>query len=119
MKLDLELTRKILTKIEQEADGSDTFWLKANELGGNYTQIQVDYHLNILEDDSLVNIEAQIPGVTGSIAISRLTAEGHRVLEVMDSTAWDEIKSKVASIGNEGLKQIPSLFIKLVLLSTT
>lgn len=119
MKLDLELTKKILSKIETDADGHETLWIIAEKLDKNYTQKQVDYHLKILNDDALINIEAQIQGVIGSIAVNRLTAEGHRVLEVMNSTAWNEIKNKVAAIGNEGLKQIPSLFIKMAILSAT
>ena len=116
MKLDFDLIKKIMKHVEEEADGNDSVWVSAEHIGNEYTQKQIDYHLLILGDDNLIDIQTQLSGVAGTIAINRLTAEGHRVLEAMSSTAWEKIKNKVIDLGNEGLKQIPSLFIKLVLM---
>jgi len=115
MKLDYNLIKSILEKIEKDANGYDTVWIQANKLSDSFTQEQIDYHLQILEDDALIDVQAQ-GGTLGTIAISRLTAEGHRVLEAMQNdTLWNKIKDKVDMLGKQGLKEIPSLFIKLAL----
>ncbi len=116
MKLDYDLIKIILEEIERKSDGQKTVWMCASKIQGTFSQEQIDYHLQILEDDNLVYIEDRNKGVVGSTAINRLTAEGHRVLEAMkNDTIWNKIKGGVLERGREGLKQIPSLFISMVL----
>ena len=116
MKLDYDLIKKILEKIEAESNGQDTVWIKADKLSGTFTQEQIDYHLQILEDDYLVKITSRLKGVPGKLAIDRLTAEGHRVLEAMvNDTIWNKIKDGLSELGVDGLKKIPGLAIKFAL----
>ena len=116
MKLDYDLIRKILENIETQSDGQKIIWVKANEIQGNYSQQQIDYHLKILGDDALIDIQAQLNGALGTTAINRLTAEGHRVLEAMkNDTIWNKIKGAALNMGVDGVKQIPSLAIKFIL----
>jgi hypothetical protein len=54
-------------------------------------------------------------GVIISIRDFRLTILGHQILESMNNeTLWTKIKEPLKKIGVEGLKQIPSLAIKLI-----
>ncbi len=111
MKLDFNLIKAILEDIE-EKDTKDHI-VDAEELKGGFTQEQVEYHLDIIEDDNLILITARIKQHR---FISRLTAEGHRVLEAMrNDTIWNKIKDGTLGVGKEALKQAPAIFIQMAL----
>ena len=116
MKLDYDLIKLILGDIERQSDGQNCFQVVADKIEEGFSQEQVDYHLQILEDDALVDIQTRIDGAVGTTMINRLTAEGHRVLEAIESdTFWQKFKSGTFGVGRDVLKQIPSLCIKMLL----
>jgi len=124
MKLDYDLIRRILEKIESDAVPGTPLPSSAlaslAEGAGQSAQVTVDYHLQILHDDGLVVVMTMGPGqrysVPGLIMINRLSSEGHRVLDAMrNDTIWSKIKGAATTLGKEGLKQIPGLAIKLLL----
>lgn len=117
MKLDHDLIRKILEKIETDANGAQPISIKDGSLDGNFRQHEIDYHLQILADDQLIVAKTlKGEGRIIDIMILRLSAEGHRVLEAMrNDGVWSKIKDTARMLGVEGLKQIPALAIKLLL----
>lgn len=124
MKLDYDLIRRILEKIEADSVPgsplSSGALVSLAEESGQQAQATIDYHLQVLHDDRLVVIVTMGPGrtysVPGLIMVDRLSAEGHRVLDAMrNDTIWNKIKDAAKGLGREGLKQIPGLAIKLLL----
>lgn len=110
MKLDYNLIKKLLEHMETESNGHDTVWVNQRNFGDDVSQEAIDYHLRILIDDDL--LIAEDISRPGEFALSRLTAEGHRVLEAMQTdTIWNKIKGPLQE---ESLKQIPSLTIMLL-----
>ena len=125
MKLNFDLIRQILEKIESNANGlnsisSSSLFMPGSDEALGASQEQIDYHIQVLVDDRAVVIATLGPGNTycipGMIMIDRLSAEGHRVLEAMrNDTIWNKIKDTAIGLGKEGVKQIPGLAIKLLL----
>ena len=116
MKLDYDLIKALLEKIETTCHGRGSLYSATDGLD-NFEMEQIDYHINILADDDLVEIAEVVHA--GFICVSRLTAEGHRVLEAMRSNSvWNKIKDQVISAGISGLKQIPALAIKYIIVRT-
>jgi len=89
---------------------------------------QVIFYLQLLKDQELIecvsdndndkeNLGFSYTGnqeIIINILYFRLTILGHQSLESMNnSTIWDKIKNPINKLGIEGLKQIPSLAIKL------
>jgi len=115
MKIDYELTKLILEDIEEQSDGQKSIQVVASKIQEGCSQELVDYHLRILEDDALIVVDDRL-GAVGTTMISRLTAEGHRVLEAMrDDTFLNKLKSGSMGASAEALKQLPSMFMKMVL----
>ena len=116
MKIDYELTKSILEDIEEQSDGQKSIQVVASKIQEGCSQELVDYHLRILDDDALIVVDARLDGAVGTTMISRLTAEGHRVLEAMrDDTFLNKLKSGSMEASADALKQLPSMFIKMVL----
>lgn len=124
MKLDYDLIRRILEKIEADSTPggplSSGALVSLAENAGQAALAIIDYHLQVLHDDGLVVIVTMGPGrtysVPGLIMIDRLSAEGHRVLDAMrNDTIWNKIKDVAKGLGKDGLKQIPGLAIKLLI----
>jgi len=90
----------------------------------------VMFYLRLLKDQGLIecvsdneldrdNMGFSFLGNGGIVIKSlnfRLTINGHQALESMNnSKIWGKIKEPLGKLGIEGLKQIPSLAIKLLL----
>ncbi|MGH1456546.1 MAG: DUF2513 domain-containing protein [Alphaproteobacteria bacterium] len=114
MKIDYDLTKAILSYIEETANGHDTVWCYTKNIPVECTQDEIDYHIMILHDDGL--LVATNMTMRGHIALERLTAEGHRVLEAMNtSQIQEQLKDFLDEVGKAGIKKIPALAIKLIL----
>ncbi len=115
MKYNFDLIKDIMNYVETSSNGRCEVWVMPKYFSVGYDQDEIDYHLNILGDDNLL-ILGDYGGVSGSLPVYRLTAEGHRVLEVItNDTLWRKIKINLLSGGRDELKKIPSIAIKLIL----
>ena len=113
MKLDYELSKQILAYLEAKCNGIQPVHINVGDIPGQHDQAKLDYHLDILEDDGLINVLTKLPGAPGTTQVTRLTANGHRVLEVMSNdTLWNKVKASMKGLGIETLKQVPALAIK-------
>ena len=113
MKLDYELSKQILAYLEANCNGLQPVHINAGDIAGEHDQAKIDYHLDILADDGLINLMTKLPGTAGTTQVTRLTANGHRVLEVMSNdTLWNKVKATMKGLGIETLKQVPALAIK-------
>ncbi len=124
MKLDYDLIKEILEKIES-GDGASikTIWHKdfkdSDERKQEYLRLR--YHYKILFDNKLADGEVyELPhknydgGGDDMILINfsykALTLKGHETLEAMQNdTVWNKIKGSVKQAGITGVKQIPAL----------
>ena len=112
MKLDYELTKKILQLLENECDGVQPIFVQPEKLQIDCTQAQINYHIKLLEDDDLVVTKP----VASLLPVQRLTAEGHRVLEAMSNNKiWESTKGFMKDAGISALKEIPGIVVKLAL----
>lgn len=112
MKLDYELNKKILLWIQDNTDGIKMVWVTPQNLEGNYTQDQINYHMHLMSDDFLIEGKFH----RGAICVSRLTAEGHRVLEaISNDKLWQKIQGFMKDAGIGALKEIPGIAVKLAL----
>ncbi len=116
MQLNYELIKEILKDIEKQSNGQNTVQIKVSVIQCASSQEQIDYHLQILEDDALIDVQCRLDGAVGTTMINRLTAEGHRVLEAMrNDTIWNKLKGGALGVGKEALRQAPALFIQMAL----
>ena len=128
MKLDYELLRHILERIESDSDGQERHVITRetfSEVPRNCDSFEIlAYHFDILCENHFVEGEVCRIGMRGhrvvtSIDYFGLTLLGHQLLESMRTDAlWSRIKSTATDLGIEGLKQIPSLAVTLLLGST-
>jgi hypothetical protein len=124
MKLNLDLIKDILSEVEQKGDGLTSHTISSQDYTAEDKRaeyINKVYHFKLLIEDRLVNgeiIKISYMGddVPHGIRYKGLTMEGHRTLEAMRSdTIWNTIKGKTKFLGEEGLKQIPALALKMLL----
>ena len=122
MKLDYELIKEILQKIEDNdgvKDNSITISERRVNIEKFQEAVKLAHHYEILIDDGLVYgkiTELNSPDeIIRYIDVGELTMLGHRVIEGMGSeTLWNKIKGGAKIVGIEGLKQIPALAIKIL-----
>ncbi len=119
MKLDYALMRDVLEEIENQTDG---FSPQQIEISHDSNQIEKKraYHFRILIQEWFVDGEVKDVGAKNNpvewIIFKGLTLQGHKLLDAMGKdNIWEKIKDKATSLGVEGLKQIPSLAINLLL----
>jgi hypothetical protein len=121
MKLDYSLIKVILQEIEENTDG-----LTPNQIDVSSYSPQEDktraYHFRILIQEGFIDGEIKDVGAKNEYAewlqYKGLHLSGHKLLEAMESESiWQTIKGTAQSLGIEGLKQIPSLAINLLLQS--
>lgn len=125
MKLDFDLIKEILEKVEAGDGFSRNSILKSEYSDGEEAwqeYMKLAYHYRLLIDDMrLVNGNILTMPFRGGqipcdISYTGLTAEGHSVLEAMrNDTIWNKLKKGALGLGKEALKQTPALFIKLAL----
>ena len=123
MKLDPDLSRTILLKIE--ADPSFTGWPQtrntdAVRLGiAGYSDEDVTYNLVQLVDGGLLVGNTKMASQTGNVMIAKLTPSGHQFLDdIRDSDIWKRTRERAkgaASIGFGFLWEIVKAEIKLKL----
>ena len=130
MKIDLDYIKKILAIMEEH----DFHQIKSLELIKKMgidikgeSNIQLDKfikHIRDLCDISCIDCNIDNAGftydgtgqnVTMTVTPYRLTIEGHRLLEAMNNTIWNKIKSSVKEVTQDSLSKIPSLAISLLL----
>ncbi len=83
----------------------------------NFTVREINYHIRILYDDRLIEaIDDDSLHRDEPIYVSRLTAEGHRVLEAMkDNSLLQKMKAQGIQVTKETLSSIPRIFIRHLL----
>lgn len=125
MKLDFDLVKEILEKVEN-GDGFSRHSIPMSQYKENdetwQEYMKLAYHYRLLIDDmrlingNLLTMPYQGGQIPCDISYTGLTAEGHKVLEAMrNDTIWNKVKSGALGLGKEALKQAPALFIKLAL----
>jgi repressor of nif and glnA expression len=108
MKRDMDLARKILKLIEDDADPNNFTDLDLEPLEGQgYNHEQIAYHVRLLHEAELVDAKSTNQGV--SYKVRSLTWEGHDFLEASrDDTIWEKAKNivlkKTGGIAFETLK---------------
>ncbi len=108
MKRDMDLARKILKLIEDDADPNNFTDLDLEPLEGQgYNHEQIAYHFRLLHEAELVDAKSTNQGV--SYKVRSLTWEGHDFLEASrDDTIWEKAKNivlkKTGGIAFETLK---------------
>ena len=103
MKLETDLIKQILTALEEDNCDFGKF---------GHTDEQITYHIRIMKEAGLVNIDV---GVNGDLVMPRnnkLTYEGHLHLEALRSGSFLTKIGKTISM--ETLKQLPALAIKAI-----
>ncbi|MEO8520559.1 MAG: DUF2513 domain-containing protein [Acidobacteriota bacterium] len=98
MKRDMDLVRQILMVMEDHEHG---FAPSPFEVAG-YTEEVVGYHLTIMGEAGLVEVEPQTTfGSASPTALAgRITWEGHEFLaNVRNETVWSKVKSIVVAKG--------------------
>lgn len=114
MKPNFDLLKSILQYLEDKSNGVDTVWCTPKDITIDCTQNEINYHLMIMNDDNLLVVHDI--SMMGDFAITRLTAEGHRVLEAMNTDQiQSQLKDFLNEVGQASIKQIPALAIKLIL----
>jgi hypothetical protein len=108
MKLDPELTRTILLRIE--ADPSFDGWPQdrktdAARLGiSGHTDAKMIYHLTQLVNDGLVVGNTKLAKQAGAVMIARLTPKGHQFLDdIRDPDIWEKTKDRAQGAAQVGL----------------
>lgn len=124
MKLDYDLIKQILERIETDTDGVSRHTILKSEYEGDeeqWTEFKaLAYHYKILINNGFVDgevLEIVIQGhrVPTNIDFFALTLDGHKLLDSMrNETLWNKVNDKLQGVGVEGLKQIPSLAIQLL-----
>lgn len=118
MKRDLDLIRKILLTIEDEASGFAPRSLKID----GYTDVQVAYHAFLLVDAGLVDgsVVKTNTGHAPEGMIRNLNWAGHEFAEAArDDTRWNKamgiVKEKGGSITMDVLKDLLTSLMKLAI----
>lgn len=124
MKLDYDLLKRILTNVEDVADGQERHTVTRHAFTTSQIPCEsfdvLAYHFDILVRNGFIDGEVgrvALHGhrVTTSIDYFNLTLDGHRLLESMrHQTLWGKIKSQAEALGVAGLNQIPGLAISLL-----
>lgn len=133
MKIDYEKIKLFLEAIETSElpviSTIDIFTSLDYNIENNEDSKNVIFYLQILKDQGLIDCvsDNELDRVNlgfsffsnGGILIKplnfRLTIHGHQTLESMNNNGiWEKIKGPLGKLGIEGLKQIPSLAIKLI-----
>ncbi|SHF01273.1 Hypothetical protein SAMN05444278_1155 [Psychroflexus salarius] len=129
MKLDLELTKKILNFIRNESQpfiyNFDLF-NKINPEKNLETDKLIWHHLDILFDKGLIKNQNQNDNDTGidltpngSLTIKqkrlRLSDIGHQTIESLENDSlWKKLSRKINPLTSESIKLIPSLTIEII-----
>lgn len=98
MQRDMELTRKILFKIEETVSNVVEYNLKIE----GYTMEQIAYHCSLLYDSNLIyDYSGQYAGgELYSFGVGRLTWEGHEFLDkIRSDTVWNRTKEVITKQG--------------------
>jgi hypothetical protein len=129
MKIDYEIIKKYLTVFhghEKPLINTRELFDKLNFDLNNQRDVQEAYHyINLLNDQNLiecVNGQENIGFIllaNGLINVRisnyRLTHFGHQTYEAMNSSIiWKKINGALKKLGESGIKQIPTLALKLL-----
>lgn len=120
MKLDYAIIKEILIEIETQTDGI-TRWVDHVKNVSPEDEKLKAYHLKILVDAGIIDgriakYDFMDGGGEQKIIYTGLTLSGHEFLEaIRNDTLWNKIKDNAIEAGIAGLKQIPTLAIKLLL----
>lgn len=119
MKLDLDVIKEILESIEKDCDGISRNKINITDRS-LLDEKKKAYHFRILIEGEIIDGEirdvSSFDGREEWIFYKGLTMQGHQTLESMrNDTLWNKLKDIVLQAGVGGLKQIPSLAIKLLI----
>lgn len=95
MKLDVDLLRDILLRVEQTPAGE---LLESHEIGvDGHTEASVFEHITLLEEAGYLILHAH---VRGGYTIDRLTMEGHTYLaNIREPKRWRKVKTVAGGLG--------------------
>jgi hypothetical protein len=95
MKREVGLIRQILLDLEEK--GAYTNWMDIDNQ--EYSPEQMDYHLTLLTEGGLIQVEASERGRLRSLPV-RLTWEGHEFLDAArDDRRWDKLMESLQEVG--------------------
>jgi Hypothetical protein (DUF2513) len=100
MKRDMELIRHLM--LEVESQDSDFQYASLQKMG--YTEAQIDYHLQLLIEEGLIDGEViplhGSPDISMTIVISKLSWKGHEFLDnARNESVWKETMKTVKEKG--------------------
>jgi hypothetical protein len=109
MKRDIDLVRRILLDLEMKGSYTDWFDVDIEE----YSPEQMDYHLELLMEASLISIKDPGRKPLRSYPV-RLTWEGHEFLDAArDEVRWQKAKRTTAQGGDVPFEVLRSVLVEL------
>lgn len=111
MKLNYDLIREILFKIEEISDGCTNYESQSfvEECFPEYQNNVVFYHLKYLRQSNLIE-------PMDSAWIIDLTPQGHEYLNnIRTDTAWNQVKAKIQPLGSVALSVVAEVAKSLAL----
>ena len=106
MERNMDLIREMLLRVaaDPKLDGSNRYVFDSTDNLGNYSQEELNYHVDLLLEAGFVEGN---PDSTPNPMISKLTWKGHEFVDtVRDSGIWNSVK--------ERLKGLPSVALSVV-----
>lgn len=116
MKLNYDLIRELLEKIESECNGK---YLKDITPLDNFTEDEINYHLLVLKDGNF--IKAEVKAFSSTVRVYQLTYKGHEYLEsIRNKYIWEQVKKDVElkglrNVSIDLLKELANKKIKEIL----
>ena len=113
MRRDMDLVRKILLRVESDAEGLDPIGLSIE----GYSEEQVGYHCYILGQSGLVDVidTTSMRSTSPSAAIRSLTWAGHDFLDAArEPSRWQQAKDVVEKLGGGSFAIWTSVLTSLV-----
>lgn len=110
MKIDYELVRQLLLKIELSADGHRVFSnMDFFVCFPDENQVKVDYHLKYLLDSGLVEGD-------NTICIVDITPYGREYLDnIRDDSVWKSVKERIHKLDSVALPVVSKVAESIVL----
>ena len=111
MKLDLDLMRRILLRIEEKSEVPPRVLRVDDFLDLCDNEYVISLHIDLLVDGGYIEVmDVSYDGDLKNFAIARLTLKGYTYLDaVRNAKVWKDVKDRIAPFGNVALDIIKEL----------
>lgn len=111
MERNMDLIREMLLKIaaDPKLDGSSRYVFDSTDNLGNYSQEELNYHVDLLLEAGFVEGN---PNSTPNPMISKLTWKGHEFVDtIRDFGIWTSVKERLKGLPSVALSVVADLAI--------